>query len=74
MSKHKKKRRSRMTPEQRKDFLGHMAAYDNDDLPDGAWFAVLEEAAEGFFKERGLNIDRNDGAHMYIQSTNEARE
>lgn len=50
------------------EFVAHMAAHDNDDLPDGAWFAVLEEAAEQFMAIRRLRGDRNDAAHQYVRA------
>ncbi len=52
----------------RKEFFAFMQARDNDKLPDGAWFAVLEESAEEFCKKHHLKwADRNDAAHQYIQ-------
>ena len=55
----------------RPKFFAHMAAHDNDDLPDGAWFANLEAAAEQFMKQHKLNgrwQDPNSAAHQYIRS------
>jgi hypothetical protein len=50
------------------EFLGFMEAHDLDDLPDGAWFAVLEQAAESFIKEHKLKrCDENDLAHLYLR-------
>ena len=49
------------------EFLCHMMAHQNDDLPDGAWFAVLETAAEDFISEFGLEGHRNDAAHQYLR-------
>ncbi len=67
MSKRKKRRPDQIAPALRETFMQYMAAHDDDDLPDGAWFATLEEAAGRFFEEHGLRIDRNEGAHMYIK-------
>ena len=36
-------------PQEHRDaFVAHMEAHDFDDLPDGAWFAVLVDAAREF--------------------------
>lgn len=51
----------------RDEFFAFMDSRDQDDLPDGAWFAVLEESAEEFCKKHRLKwADRNDAAHQYI--------
>lgn len=50
-------------------FIAHMAAHDNNDLPDGAWFAVLEDAAESFMKSHKLTQPwrcPNDAVHAYL--------
>lgn len=42
-------------------------AWNNDDLPDGAWWAVLEEGAEAYIKDRKLKkTDAFDLVHVYI--------
>jgi hypothetical protein len=43
-----------------------MDAHDNDDLPDGAWFQVLEDAAEQFMKDNKIRGDANDATHQYL--------
>ena len=51
------------------EFIGFMAANDHDDAPDGAWFAMLEQAGEEWLllhPERGL--DGNDLAHIYLST------
>ena len=49
------------------EFMGFMAAHDNDDLPDGAWFQCLQDAAEFFIGLHHLKgFDENDLAHFYI--------
>lgn len=58
----------------RERFKAHMAAHDNDDLPDGAWWAVLEEAAQKFLDTHRINKpwqDANSAAHQYIRMLNE---
>ena len=57
----------KLTLKQKKLFVAYMRENDHDDLPDGAWFAVLEESAERFFKEQRIRMCPNDGAHLYIQ-------
>lgn len=52
------------------EFIGFMGAADNDDLPDGAWFAVLEDSAQtfmGIHKLRGCN---NSAAFQYLNANN----
>ena len=50
------------------ELMGWMEAHDNDDLPDGAWFCMLEQAAEAFIKQHKLKgFHENDLAHLYIQ-------
>lgn len=45
-----------------------MEAHDWDDLPDGAWFANLEDAAERFCKNYKLHFAcRNSAAHQYLR-------
>lgn len=54
-------------PERLKDeFVGYMEAFDIDDLPDGAWFAVLEEGAWKFMKSHKLKGCENTAAHQYL--------
>lgn len=59
----------------RERFKAHMDAHNNDDLPDGAWFAVLEDAAEEFFiKFRLQRGDPNSAAHQYLRMLPDATE
>lgn len=49
--------------------VGFLEAFDEEDLPDGAWFARLEEGGRAFIKEFKLkNIDENDLVHEYLQA------
>lgn len=41
--------------------------YDDDDLPDGAWFAMLEEEATSFMRHHRIKGDSNDAAHQALQ-------
>lgn len=52
----------------RPDFLAHMDAHNMDDLPDGAWFQVLEDAAAEFIKRNRLRfVDENTATHQYLR-------
>ena len=52
----------------REKFKAHMEAHDWDDLPDGAWFANLEDAAERFCKNYKLHFAcRNSATHQYLR-------
>lgn len=56
----------------REKFVSHMAAHDDDDAPDGAWFARLEDAADQFMHRHGLTQPwhcRNSAAHQYVRLT-----
>ena len=55
----------------RTEFFAYMAAHDNDDLPDGAWFFALECAAEEYMKRHKLTGRwqcPNSAAHQYVRS------
>jgi len=60
-------------------FMAHMEAHDRDDLPDGAWFYELEQAAEFFMMAHELWQPwrcPNDAAHRYLkakETINDAR-
>lgn len=47
------------------DFLD---GWYDDELPDGAWWAMLEEGVVAYNKETGQDIDPNDGVHAYLQA------
>ena len=53
----------------RDKFIAHMVAHDCDDMPDGAWFYTLEQAAEQFMRQHKLPGDCNDAAHQYLRIT-----
>lgn len=50
------------------EFLAHMEAHDLEDLPDGAWFAVLTDAAEAFLRKHNLRGDSNDAVFDYLET------
>ena len=51
-----------------KETLFHFlsAGYDDDDLPDGAWWAKLESGVEDFNKINKTNYDPFDMVHEYL--------
>lgn len=52
----------------RGEFQGFMDAHNIDDLPDGAWWCHLEEAAETFIKQKKLKwADSNGAVHQYLK-------
>lgn len=46
-----------------------MSANDFDDVPDGAWFATLETAAQEFIDKFKLPsyVNNNSAAHQYLR-------
>jgi hypothetical protein len=55
------------------EFKGWMSiVYDDDDLPGGAWFALLEEHAGEFMRTHKLRGDTNDAAHQALQLLGDA--
>lgn len=53
------------------EFVGYMEAFDNDDMPDGAWFQMLEDAATEFMKMNKIKGDSNSAVHLYLQQRHE---
>ena len=50
-------------PDGIEDFL---EAWNNDELPDGAWWAMLEEGVTAYNEVEGTRVDPNDGVHAYL--------
>jgi hypothetical protein len=50
------------------DFL---EAWDNDELPDGAWWAMLMEGVEAYNDEYDGDIDPHDGVLAYVYERGE---
>lgn len=49
--------------------VGFLEAFDDEDLPDGAWWAMLEEGAESFAEFNNLkNYDANSMVHEYLKA------
>ena len=60
--------RFKIPSNKRDEFIGHMDARNDDDAPDGAWFAMLEQAAQEFMTKHNIHWgDGNDGAHYYLR-------
>lgn len=53
------------------EFLAFMDMADDDDLPDGAWFAFLEENAAEFMKQHRLSGCPNSATHQWVQARSE---
>ena len=52
----------------RDKFKSHMDANNFDEMPDGAWFFTLENAAEEFIERHHLKFaDSNNAAHQYLR-------
>jgi hypothetical protein len=57
----------------RPSFFAFMDAHDHDDMPDGAWFATLETAAQQFIDKHKLRFAcNNSAAHQYLRQCEEA--
>lgn len=52
----------------RDEFFACMTAANDNDLPDGAWFAVLEEAAERFMRANRIRGCANSAVHQWIEA------
>ena len=48
------------------EFIEWMRLHDHEDLPDGAWFAVLEDSAQQFMDDHKLKGCNNSAAHQYL--------
>ncbi len=58
----------RLTVDQTHAFMGYMDAHNDEDLPDGAWFAMLEEGAGSFIEQEGIStIDSHDLVNYYLK-------
>jgi hypothetical protein len=41
--------------------------YDSDDIPDGAWFAMMEDEAQNFLDEKKSKDCNNTLVHTYLE-------
>jgi hypothetical protein len=49
------------------EFIGYLHhSYNDDDAPDGAWFAALKDDALEFMLEHKLSGDENDAVHQFL--------
>lgn len=83
MSKRSRQRREKVAsiPRQRYDrelhgpgLVGFMAAFDDDDLSNGAWQAMLEDGGRAYADEFGVDIDGFDAFHEYLALTAKAEQ
>lgn len=49
------------------EFVGYVSGADAGDAPDGAWWAMLENAAEQFLENHNLHGDSNEAVHQYLR-------
>lgn len=49
------------------ELFGFMSAYDDDDAPDGAWWAMLEDSVTFYNEEHGTTYDPFETVHAYIR-------
>lgn len=43
-----------------------VSTYDDDDLPDGAWFQMLVDKCDEFITLHKIKGDSNDAVHQYL--------
>jgi hypothetical protein len=55
------------------EFLIHMDAHDLADVSDGVWWAMLEEAAEAFIQQHGIDGDPFYAVHQYLQDESSSK-
>ena len=48
-------------------------AMNDDDLPDGAWWAMLEEGVRNYNSEYGTNYDPHEAVHRYLQARDKVK-
>lgn len=48
--------------------IGFLEAYDHDDLPDGAWQAMIEDGVKDFNEWQGASVDPFDGFMAYVEA------
>lgn len=56
-----------MTPGNKLIMIEAMKLADDDSLPDGAWQARLQEAAEEWGRRNGVNVDGFDAFIDYVE-------
>lgn len=70
----KQKRAAGVTPAQRyhreihgQGLVDFMQAFDNDDLSDGAWQAMLEDGGDAYAETFGVKISGYDAFMEYVE-------
>lgn len=48
------------------DFCAALDAVNDDDLPDGAWWQMLEDAADEFMRKHRIGGCRNAATHRWV--------
>lgn len=48
------------------EMMGYMHAAEDKNAPDGAWWAILEDAARAYAEMKGITVDANEAVHQYI--------
>jgi len=46
----------------------YLETVDSTELPDGAWWQVLEDAVTQYNKDFEANLDPNDTVHWYLKN------
>ncbi len=48
------------------EMMGYMYAAEDKSAPDGAWWAILEDAARMYAEMKGITVDANEAVQQYI--------
>jgi hypothetical protein len=56
-----------MTEFKMNEMLAYMAAHDDDEMPDGACRAMIEDAAEEWGRSNGILVDGYDAFMTYME-------
>ena len=49
------------------EFVAYVEMADDDHLPDGAWWAVLESTCQMFLEQYGIKGDPFEATHQYLR-------
>ena len=49
------------------EFAAYVEMADNESLPDGAWWAVLEDTCRMFMEQYGIKGDPFEATHQYLR-------
>lgn len=56
------------------EFCAALDAADDDDLPDGAWWQMLEDTAAQFMKTHNLRGCPNSATHRWVEFRSKAQQ